>query len=139
MQIAAGALRHNLLEAFNKSKSLVPIFESSIIQTRTKLHLNQLSRLAAEALCEIERNAVADRTLPTGVRSEFMRIEEEGKKNISEYERKNRDTTDVLLASWLSEQDGLIQQIACLEPNALLVRVDGRGTSPYQCPHPAQP
>lgn len=126
-EIKQEALRQCLIQAFQDGKDLAPVVEKSLVQARTRLQLNQLSRLAEGALVELQQAAteqpLKDRTNALGeAHKTIKRLIHEVQWQIRDHESATQEVTRVLLAAWLARREGFLREITESEPDSLFVR-----------------
>ena len=128
-EIDRKVLRHAIIQAFEKEQHPTAIVEAALSKARTRLHLNQLCRLARSTISEIQQTNA--KHLPhqqkeaiQESKNKVEQLEGELQWQIRDHEAEIQDATRVLLAAWLVNRDGFLKEIAAAEPDALIVRSD---------------
>lgn len=123
-EIQSETLRANIIEVSQANGDLAGLIESSLGRAKTRLHLNRLCRQAESAF--VEKSVAA--SLQNGQSREFKQFFQKQRslveKSILNQSREAHGLTRPLLATWLSQRDGYLGEVASAEPCALLIRSD---------------
>ena len=126
-EIKQESLRDQLLKGAQNGQELSGIIRDTLTRAKTRSQLNRLCRLAESALDQllwsnVEHNGFPAKDNFAKFRATISAVKGELQREIRDEESKLQELTDVLLAAWLADRAGLLNEIARSEPGALVCR-----------------
>lgn len=126
-EIKQEALRDQLLKGAKQGQDLSGIVRDSLTRAKTRSQVNQLCRLAESALDQLQHANVGlkgslGKDTFAKIRATIPKVKGEFQREIRDQESNLQELTDVLLAAWLADRSGLLNEVARSEPGALVCR-----------------